>query len=265
MQSEQINELAAALAKAQGAMSNAKFDKENPHFHSRYATLAAVYDAIRAPLSANGLSTSQTTEARENGDFGLVTTLMHASGQYRSSWYPLPVSARPQEMGSALTYGRRYSLAAIVGISADEDDDGNAAQAQERKVEEKPPVAAGPNYVAMGGAIVIALEACKSKEEVERLEGLNAETMAELEAKAPRVAARVKEHFEEALRKLAKPPDQTHAEFLTDLEIEMTACKTRKGLDLVWKNNETAIAKLGESDFVAASKLYEYQIDRVKK
>lgn len=124
MQSEQINELATALAKAQGAMENAAKNKANPHFKSKYADLAAILDAIRAPLSANGLSTVQTMAIAERC-IVLRTTLLHSSGQYIATEYPIAMALKPQEMGSAITYGRRYSLAAIVGIAQD-DDDANA-------------------------------------------------------------------------------------------------------------------------------------------
>jgi hypothetical protein len=127
MQTENTSDIAAALAKAQGAMVAAKFDKTNPHFKNKYASLAAVIDAVRKPLADNGLSYTQTTETRPGG-FVLVTTLRHASGQWISSEYPLPVGAKPQELGSALTYARRYSLSAIACIAADEDDDAEGAR-----------------------------------------------------------------------------------------------------------------------------------------
>lgn len=127
-QSEQINELASALAKAQGAMQNAVMNRTNPHFKSKYADLASVFDAIRGPLSANGLSVTQVTVLDGRGMM-LRTVLMHTSGQFIESEYPLPSAGKPQEMGSARTYARRYELTSIVGIGADEDDDGNAAQA----------------------------------------------------------------------------------------------------------------------------------------
>ncbi len=123
MQSEQINELAAALAKAQGAMGNAAMNRINPHFKSKYADMSSVLDAIRAPLSANGLSIVQPMQATERGLI-LRTVLMHSSGQYIASEYPLPAAQNQQAMGSALTYARRYSIAAMVCNSADEDDDG---------------------------------------------------------------------------------------------------------------------------------------------
>ena len=121
--SEQISELAAALAAAQGMMQNAIMNRVNPHFKSKYADLAAIWDAARKPLSANGLSIVQTI-----GDGVLHTRLLHTSGQWIASEHPLPLSGRPQEIGSALTYARRYSLSALIGIAADEDDDANTVQ-----------------------------------------------------------------------------------------------------------------------------------------
>lgn len=121
--SEQISELAAALAQAQGMMENAVMNRVNPHFKSKYADLAAIFDAARKPLSANGLAIVQTI-----GDGVLHTRLLHTSGQWIASEHPLPMSGRPQEIGSALTYARRYSLSALIGIAADEDDDATGAE-----------------------------------------------------------------------------------------------------------------------------------------
>jgi hypothetical protein len=73
-------------------------------------------------LSANGLAFVQTIS-----DGVLHTRLLHTSGQWIASEHPLPMSGKPQEIGSALTYARRYSLSALLGIAADEDDDANAA------------------------------------------------------------------------------------------------------------------------------------------
>ena len=110
-------------------MENAKLNKANPYFKSKYADLASVIDAIKKPLADNGLGYTQTTHIQENA-LVLVTKLMHASGQWIESEYPLPlVPDKPQAMGSAMTYARRYALAALCGIAAEEDDDANAAQA----------------------------------------------------------------------------------------------------------------------------------------
>lgn len=127
MQSENINELAAALAKAQGAIQAAVKGKVNPAFKSKYADLAAVWDACREQLSANGLAVIQTFDTTADGVF-LTTTLAHSSGQWMRSVFPVrPVKNDPQGLGSATTYARRYSLAAMVGVAPDDDDDGNAA------------------------------------------------------------------------------------------------------------------------------------------
>jgi hypothetical protein len=129
--SEQINELAGALAKAQAEIKGALKDAQNPFFKSSYADLASVWDAIRAPLAKHGLSVIQTTDSTEKG-MVLVTTLAHASGQWIEGRYPIqPMKNDPQAMGSATTYARRYALAAIVGV-AQIDDDGEAAMARPR-------------------------------------------------------------------------------------------------------------------------------------
>jgi hypothetical protein len=127
-QSETIEHLSAALAAAQGVMKAAAFNRINPHFKNRYADLASVLEAIRDPFAKNGLSITQTTHLNGSG-FVLRTTLRHASGQWVASEYPLPHNAKPQELGSALTYARRYTLSAIAGTAGDEDDDGQAASA----------------------------------------------------------------------------------------------------------------------------------------
>jgi len=131
--SESINELAAALSKAQGAIEAAKMDKVNPFYDNRkYASLAAVHAAARKPLSDNGLAVIQTVEPNERGGLTLYTMLVHVSGQYVRSVYPVvPVKQDPQGLGSALTYARRYSYSAIVGISSEDDDDGNAGSGQQ--------------------------------------------------------------------------------------------------------------------------------------
>lgn len=131
--SEQINELAVALTKAQRTMKGAAKDSENPHFRSKYADLASVWDACREPLTANGLSVVQSPRLISAGDgqwlVEVETTLLHTSGQFMADALAVPVTkADAQGAGSAITYARRYALAAFVGV-APEDDDGNAASA----------------------------------------------------------------------------------------------------------------------------------------
>jgi len=120
--SEQINELAAALSKAQGSIKNAAKDSFNPHFKSKYADLASVIDATKEALAANGLAVSQMPEAVDGRVF-ITTMLLHSSGQWLSSTLMLiPDKTNCQGIGSAITYGRRYGMSAILGISQDDDD-----------------------------------------------------------------------------------------------------------------------------------------------
>lgn len=126
--SESIAALAAALAKAQGQIRGAVKDSSNPFFKSKYADLASVVEAIRAAFSANGLSYTQVVEPSEKDEVRVETVILHSSGEWFSCGIlALPVSkVDAQGYGSALTYARRYSLSAAVGV-APEDDDGNAA------------------------------------------------------------------------------------------------------------------------------------------
>lgn len=125
--SEQINELAAAMATAQGQIKGAAKDSTNPHFKSSYADLASVWEACRDALSSNGIAVIQTPHTDDAGNCHVVTMLTHASGQWVRDTFSLPpTKPDPQGYGSAITYMRRYALAAIVGV-APEDDDGNAA------------------------------------------------------------------------------------------------------------------------------------------
>lgn len=123
--SENIDQLATALAAAQAEMKNAKLNKINPHFKSKYADLAEIRDTVTPALSKNGIAVVQGTDAVESGIL-VVTRLVHKSGQWIESRFPIAYD-KPQTMGSAYTYAKRYSLAAICNIAADEDDDANAA------------------------------------------------------------------------------------------------------------------------------------------
>lgn len=125
--SDSIKELAGALSKAQGEIKGALKDADNPFFKSKYADLASVVEAIRAPLAKHGIAYVQLTVPSEKEEVQVETVLMHESGEWVSGIIAVPVSkADAQGYGSALTYARRYGLAAAVGV-APEDDDGNAA------------------------------------------------------------------------------------------------------------------------------------------
>ena len=137
MQSEQTNELDTALSKAQGAMKPAVFDKVNPHFKSKYASLASIFEAIRKPFAENGLSVTQVTKSNGAGGPVLITRLAHTTGQYITSEYQLPLGLNPQAMGSARTYARRQEISAVCGVVADEDDDANEATAAAKTATQK--------------------------------------------------------------------------------------------------------------------------------
>lgn len=125
--SESIKQLSAALLKAQRSIKFASKDANNPHFKSKYADLPAVIDAIKPALNDAGLVFLQTFSPSEAGFIAVTTRLMHETGEWieDTATVPLPKSD-PQGYGSAATYARRYSLAAITGLYQD-DDDGNAA------------------------------------------------------------------------------------------------------------------------------------------
>lgn len=125
--SESINELAAALAKAQLEMKNPTLDTVNPYFKSKYASLANVRDTVTPVLAKHGLSVLQLLGKAEGG-VSCETVLIHASGQWLSETLYMPSQKQDaQGYGSACTYARRYALMAICGVVGDEDDDANAS------------------------------------------------------------------------------------------------------------------------------------------
>lgn len=124
--SQEIGKLAEALAKAQAVIEGAREDNKNPFFKSRYADLKSVWAACKKPLTDNGLAVLQTVEL-VGERVVLVTTLAHSSGQWVKSYLPIIVMKNdPQSQGSAMTYARRYALAALVGVCP-ADDDGETA------------------------------------------------------------------------------------------------------------------------------------------
>lgn len=128
--SENIADLCKALAICQGQLKPAVKDSTNPHFKSKYADLASVWEACRAPLSDNGLAVIQFPAEFENNVMILITRLTHESGQWIEQRMTCPVSKPdPQGIGSCLSYMRRYSLSAVLGIYQDDDDANSASLA----------------------------------------------------------------------------------------------------------------------------------------
>jgi len=152
--SETLGKLAEALAKAQTAMKAAEFDGKNPHFKSRYATLAAIMEACRYQLAINGIAIVQGTSFAD-GKACVSTRLIHSSGEWiEDTLAIMPTKNDPQGIGSALTYARRYSLSALVGIVADDDDDANAASQPPKPMQHNIPMksVANPEYPPMNTA-----------------------------------------------------------------------------------------------------------------
>lgn len=135
--SEKIGALAKALSKVQAEVQGAIKDSKNPFFKSSYANLESCWAALKEPLHKNGLSIAQTMGFIQGAGPTMVTTLMHESGEWISGEQPIfPKTNTPQELGSAITYSRRYGLAAITGL-IQIDDDGEAAEGRGEAPEHK--------------------------------------------------------------------------------------------------------------------------------
>lgn len=129
--SNEIGSLATALALAQSEFSAAIKDQVNPHFKSGFASLTSIWDMVRVPLSKNKLSVVQCAEGADVG-VSVTTTLLHASGQFISSTLTIPTPKKDaQGYGAAISYGRRYALASMLGVSQVEEDDANSISTQQ--------------------------------------------------------------------------------------------------------------------------------------
>lgn len=141
MSDETTGGLATALAKAQAAMSNVTKDSTNPAFKSKFASLAAVRDVVIPAFAAEGIAVIQMPGNTEDGRVSIKTVLLHESGQLDCGTVSTVATVRggndAQAVGSALTYLRRYALAAIAGV-AQEDDDANASGPESRRQQQRP-------------------------------------------------------------------------------------------------------------------------------
>jgi hypothetical protein len=119
--------LDAALALAQGQIRNAQNNRTNEHLNSRYADLAAVFDACRVACSEAGLAVTQPLWPKKG--FVMITTRLSHAGQWVEADFPVKAEAQKgvnnkQQVGIAITYGKRYALTSMLGIAAGEDTDG---------------------------------------------------------------------------------------------------------------------------------------------
>jgi hypothetical protein len=152
--SETTATLCAALVAAQAGLKPIAKDGKNPAFRSRYATLDGIMETVRPALAAHGLAVVQGVVHPETGEGGRLvgimveTRLIHTSGEWLASVVPVPVAKGDAHgLGSALSYGRRYGISALLALSTDEDDDGNAAA---KAPPAKPPAKPAPAAPAPG-------------------------------------------------------------------------------------------------------------------
>lgn len=161
-----LGALAKALAAAQSELEDAKKDAYNPHFKTRFASLASVRAAITPTLSRHGLAVVQTNEPHGDAGVCVITTLLHESGEWIRGRLFLPVLKKdPQGFGSALSYARRYALAEIVGIASDDDD---AEVAAREPIKRAAPSTNGAAKNSEADALIEALAKAKDADELSR-------------------------------------------------------------------------------------------------
>ena len=156
MQSDTIGNLATALAAFQWSAESAKKNAQNPHLKNKYADLGAIWEAVRDTLGDNGLAVVQLPMPSEPGTLKLRTQLLHKSGEWIASELVMPIAKQdPQGYGSALTYARRYALAAMLGVTQEDDD---AAAATHRPSAPSPAVKASPASNDQKAKIALEME-----------------------------------------------------------------------------------------------------------
>lgn len=123
--SENIQDIAKALSLAQSSIKPAYKDAVNPHFKCKFSTLASAWESIRIPITSQGLTILQDVTTQDKSCVSVTTRIVHTSGQWME-FGPLCIPSNKQDaqgIGSAISYAKRYSLCAAVGIVATEDDD----------------------------------------------------------------------------------------------------------------------------------------------
>ena len=133
--STSITTIAKSLAAASASLRNPAMDATNPHFTSKFISLVGLLDSLRGPLHAHGIIVLQPVSSPVAGRVRVTTTLLHSSGEWMSSTADLASGATAQSFGTAVSYLRRYTLQAMLGVSgdADADDDGEAERVKAEK------------------------------------------------------------------------------------------------------------------------------------
>jgi len=150
-----MEQIAKALVEVQAEITNAPKNATNPYFESKYTDLATAVNHCRPVLAKHGLAIIQRFGHIE-GKPTLYTDLIHESGEVISGELPIVMDANPQKAGSYITYMRRYSYLAMVGI-APEDDDGNSAVSKKKKDKAPPPPGEKPELIT--GSQIVKLKA----------------------------------------------------------------------------------------------------------
>jgi hypothetical protein len=192
--SENLGHIAKAIAAAQAELKNPPRNKTNPHFNSKYVDLVDGLNSIRETFSKHGLAFVQGTRF-EDEVVVLDTRIIHTSGEWISSSYPVCRPDKPQVMGSALTYARRYAAFCMAGFAGEDDDDGNMAQeakeAPRKAVKAPPPL---PKQTIVPGmmpedsekalkVLLMAMETCTSIADLQNFSKENSETITKLTPK----------------------------------------------------------------------------------
>ena len=208
--SETISALAKSLANVQKTIKNPPKNGVNPHFNSKYVHLSDGLDTIRTALSAEGIAIIQGTELMEGFIF-LNTRLVHSGGEWIESTYPVgSPNDRPQALGSAMTYARRYSIFGMVGVAGDDDDDGNAAEQAAKDAPQKGrskamPKAATPGFTpeeseTVFNAMVAVLNMVENRDELVDWATENRDHKAKL---TPEHNKKITDHFMEVQKRVA--------------------------------------------------------------
>lgn len=151
--SEQLGDICAALVNFQAELAPVAKDATNPHLKNRYASLDAIWEAIRPLLAKHGLAIIQgptSDPERHGGAIGMTTRIVHQSGQWIEASVTIPIGEvgkgrnLAQEIGSTITYLRRYCLSAALGVVADEDDDSGTPPAPAKRPPARKPAAKKP-------------------------------------------------------------------------------------------------------------------------
>jgi hypothetical protein len=246
MQSENIEQIADALAMAQASIRCPPRNREvtvrtrsGDSYKFSYTTLDTLIEAVRGPLTSNGIWFVQSYDEWDD-EPAVMTTLVHASGQWLSATTPMFLEEKSnQKFGSAFTYARRYGLSAILGLSSEEDDDANAADGNVASGKSRPaandnrpaandnkpdirvflppidPVTGqvtphaivARNIIEWGGIFIAALDQAKSLDEVLAWEGMNSGYLDNVvKPEAPKVHVKVIARLEEARARLGAQP-----------------------------------------------------------